>query len=161
MVSNRSLGVNQTVLNQLELCLPGVVVFFCKCTGIFTLFVLFQLWSHTWSEDWRIFTVCIHRVWECKCLLPSDDTSMVLKNLMSYSALAYLRLLFRNFDPYICQDMINNSSILLQNFSYFEEFWLLFLSAEASLKWKICLLLIPALWIILWNCKKMSFANHF
>ena len=161
MVSNRSLGVNQTVLNQLELCLLGVVVFFCKCTGVFTLFVLFQLWSHTWSEDWRIFTVCIHWVWECKCLLPSDDSSMVIKNLMSYSALAYLRLLFRNFDPYICQDMINNSSILLQNFSYFEEFWLLFLLAEASLRWKICLLLIPAFWIILWNCKKMSFANHF
>ena len=161
MVSNRSLGINQTVLNQLELCLPGVVVFFCKYTGVFTLFVLFQLWSHTWSEDWRIFTICIHWVWECKCLLPLDDSSMVIKNLMSYSALAYLRLLFRNFDPYICQDMINNSSILLQNFSYFEEFWLLFLLAEASLRWKICLLLIPAFWIILWNCKKMSFANHF
>ena len=154
MVSNRSLGVNQTVLNQLELCLPGVVVFFCKCTGVFTLFVLFQLWSHTWSEDWRIFTICIHWVWECKCLLPLDDSSMVIKNLMSYSALAYLRLLFRNFDPYICQDMINNSSILLRNFSYFEEFWLIFLSAEASLRWKICLLLIPAFWIIYETAKR-------
>ena len=49
---------------------------------------------------------------------------MVLKNLASYSALAYLRLLFRNFDPYVCQDMINNSSILLYNISlYFENFW--------------------------------------
>ena len=124
LVNNRSVGVNQTVLNQLELCLPGVVVFFCKCTGVFTLFVLFQLWSHTWSEDWRIFTICIHWVWECKCLLPLDDFSMVIKNLMSNSALAYLRLLFRNFDPYVCQDMINNSSILLYNISpYFENFW--------------------------------------
>ena len=124
LVNNRSVGVNQTVLNQLELCLPGVVVFFRKCTGVFTLFVLFQLWSHTWSEDWRIFTICIHWVWECKCLLPLDDFSMVIKNLMSNSALAYLRLLFRNFDPYVCQDMINNSSILLYNISpYFENFW--------------------------------------
>ena len=124
LVNNRSVGVNQTVLNQLELCLPGVVVFFCKCTGVFTLFVLFQLWSHTWSEDWRIFTICVHWVWECKCLLPLDDFSMVIKNLMSNSALAYLRLLFRNFDPYVCQDMINNSSILLYNISlYFENFW--------------------------------------
>lgn len=138
-------------------------MFFHKCTGIFTLFVLFQLWSHTWSEDWRIFTVCIHRVWECKCLLPSDDTSMVLKNLMSYSALAYLRLLFRNFDPYICQDMINNSSIFLYNISlYFGKFWQMFLSAEGIfIRWKICLVLILVFWIILWNCKKMSFANHF
>ena len=124
LVSNRSLGVNQTVLNQLELALPWVVLFFCKCTGVFTLFVLFQLWSHTWSEDWRIFTICIHWVWECKCLLPLDDSSMVIKNVMSYSALAYLRLLFRNFDPYVCQDMINNSSILLYNISlHFENFW--------------------------------------
>ena len=124
LVSNRSLGVNQTVLNQLELALPWVVLFFCKCTGVFTLFVLFQLWSHMWSEDWRIFTICIHWVWECKCLLPLDDFSMVIKNLMSNSALAYLRLLFRNFDPYVCQDMINNSSILLYNISpYFENFW--------------------------------------
>lgn len=165
MVSNRSLGVNQTVLNQLELALPWVVLFFCKCTGVFTLFVLFQLWSHTWSEDWRIFTICVHWVWECKCLLPLDDFSMVIKNLMSNSALAYLRLLFRNFDPYVCQDMINNN--ILQScyitsprtLKTFDNFF--YQLRVTFLRWKICLVLIPVFWIILWNCKKMWFANHF